>query len=375
MKLIYNNKEVANNTLNYNALLNKPLINSKELVGNTTLNDLNVYNKNQVDNLIASTRSVKAVPALPTPLVENTMYYVGPDSDDNYHVFLVDSSLTLIDLGLAKNEGLYKEGIGINIDTENEVSVKYDIKTLEINSEGNLAVIAADNTTAFMNGHLLDSESNTLNTDIAWYGTQAEYDAITTKSPNTIYFIDDGKDGVSYPLGTVLCVLEDTQNLSGSFPTNSSGCYPILTGTFTKYGPMSDYYDPPVIKITTPPNETWTVEASYNAKMQIAINDGEAFMGTGIGVITTPSIPTRVMPIVQSIYSCRGHSSGSPEYGMVSGSKTVVIPANTTRYFVGTVATGTNTASGAYTLQAAVGGYHYGPAYSMKITLVNKSSD
>ena len=43
MKIIYNSKEVANNTLNYNELLNKPMINSVELSGNMTTNDLGVW--------------------------------------------------------------------------------------------------------------------------------------------------------------------------------------------------------------------------------------------------------------------------------------------------------------------------------------------
>ena len=43
MKIIYNSKEVANNTSNYNELLNKPMINSVELEGNLTTNDLGVW--------------------------------------------------------------------------------------------------------------------------------------------------------------------------------------------------------------------------------------------------------------------------------------------------------------------------------------------
>lgn len=138
MKLIYNNKEVANNTKNYNELLNKPLLNSKELIGNISLNDINVYNKKEVDNLIASTRSVKAVTALPSPLVENTMYYVGPDADNNYHVYLVDSALTLIDLGMAREESMYKAGAGIEIDSSNNIMADLDYKSVSLDSEGKI---------------------------------------------------------------------------------------------------------------------------------------------------------------------------------------------------------------------------------------------
>ena len=139
MKLIYNNKEVANTTLNYNELFNKPLLNSHELVGNTSLNDIGVYSKPQVDNLIASTRSIKVVSALPTPLVANTMYYVGPDANNLYHIYLVDSSLTLIDLGMSQ-DAVYLGGNGIDISSDNEISVVFDNETLMLNSEGELYV-------------------------------------------------------------------------------------------------------------------------------------------------------------------------------------------------------------------------------------------
>ena len=228
MKVIYNEKEIANNTKNYNELLNKPLINSIELVGNTTLNDLNVYNKNQVDNLIASTRSVKVVSALPTPVVANTMYYVGPNADDLYRIYLVDSSLAVIDLGLSQDT-IYKNGDAIRINLENEINVKYDDKTLEINSEGELAVIAAENTTAYMNGHLLDSESTSINTDIVWHGTQAQYDLITTKNPNTVYFIEDAPPYLNalYPVGSIYM----SATLSTAAQVNSA-----LGGTWQAWG-------------------------------------------------------------------------------------------------------------------------------------------
>ena len=146
MKVIYNNKEVANNTRNYNELLNKPLINSVELVGNTTLNDLNVYNKPQVDSLIASSRSVKVVTALPTPVIENTMYYVGPDANNLYHIYLIDSARNIIDLGMSQ-DNLYTAGNGIDIDSSNEISVKFDNATIMLDSEGLYAREATDGLT------------------------------------------------------------------------------------------------------------------------------------------------------------------------------------------------------------------------------------
>ncbi len=189
----------------YLDLSNKPMINGQVLTGNKQSSDLNIYNMDEVDNMLASLRSIKVVSAIPDAPLANTMYYVGPDSEGIYLVYLFDSVLNRIDLGESVQR-LYEPGDAIRIDEgNNKIHVKYDDKTLEINSEGELAVIAADNTTAFMNGHLLDSESNTINTDIIWRGTQAQYDAITTKNENTIYFIEDGNAFLDclYPIGSI----------------------------------------------------------------------------------------------------------------------------------------------------------------------------
>ena len=43
MKMVYNSKEVANNTLNYTDLNNKPMINSVELNGNVSLSEIGLY--------------------------------------------------------------------------------------------------------------------------------------------------------------------------------------------------------------------------------------------------------------------------------------------------------------------------------------------
>ena len=74
MKVVYNSKEIGDNYNNYNRLVNKPLINSTELVGNITLNDINVYTKDEVKRLISSARSVKTAINLPSPLTPNTTY-------------------------------------------------------------------------------------------------------------------------------------------------------------------------------------------------------------------------------------------------------------------------------------------------------------
>ena len=189
----------------YLDLSNKPMINGQVLTGNKQSSDLNIYNMDEVDNMLASLRSIKVVSAIPSAPLANTMYYVGPDSEGIYLVYLYDSLLNRIDLGESVQR-LYEPGDAIRIDEgNNKIHVRYDDRTLEINSEGELAVIAADNTTAYMNGHLLDSESTSVNTDIIWRGTQAQYDAITTKNPNTVYFIEDGNAFLDclYPIGSI----------------------------------------------------------------------------------------------------------------------------------------------------------------------------
>ena len=213
----------------YLDLANKPMINGQVLTGNKQSSDLNIYNMDEVDNMLASLRSIRVVSALPTAPLANTMYYVGPDSEGIYLVYLFDSMLNRIDLGESVQR-LYEPGDAIRIDEgNNKIHVKYDDKTLEINSEGKLSVIAADNTTAYMNGHLLDSESNSVNTDILWHGTQAEFDLITTKNPNTVYFIEDAPPYLNalYPVGSIYM----SATLSTAAQVNSA-----LGGTWQAWG-------------------------------------------------------------------------------------------------------------------------------------------
>ena len=138
MKVIYNSKEVGDNKNNYNRLTDKPLINSTELVGNITLNDINVYSKEEVKRLISSTRSVKVALVLPSPLAPNTTYYIGPDAHDIYTVYLTDSSdpINCFSIGTT-SFGKYYSGEGINVtDPQNVVSVLVDSESVIINSEG-----------------------------------------------------------------------------------------------------------------------------------------------------------------------------------------------------------------------------------------------
>ncbi len=137
MKVVYNSKEIINNTNNYNSLLNRPMMNSKTLEGAITLNDVNAYSKQQIDELIGQSRSIEIVTTLPVNLIENTLYYVGPDANDFYTVYLVDEVRNVFEIGTSQF-GEYFAGTGINIDSDNYVTTKIDNKTIVVDSDNNL---------------------------------------------------------------------------------------------------------------------------------------------------------------------------------------------------------------------------------------------
>ena len=98
-----------------------------------------MYSRPDVDNLLASMRSIKVVATKPAAPAANTMYYVGPDSESNYHVYLYDALLNEIDLGMAMNQ-LYREGTAIDIDSANTINVKIDDDTIKTNLSNELYV-------------------------------------------------------------------------------------------------------------------------------------------------------------------------------------------------------------------------------------------
>lgn len=151
MKVVYNNKEIINNTNNYEVLLNLPMINSAELRGVKTLSDINAYSKTQVDELISNSRAIEIVAALPTNLIENTLYYVGPDANDFYTVYLVDEVRNVFEIGTSQF-GEYFAGTGVNIDSDNYITTKIDNKTLVVDSENNLHAVLDIDTVPIMVG-------------------------------------------------------------------------------------------------------------------------------------------------------------------------------------------------------------------------------
>ena len=140
MKVIYKNKEIMNNTNNYETLLNLPMVNSAELKGVKTLSDINTYSKSQINELIGNSRAIEIVTTLPTNLIENTLYYIGPDTNDFYDVYLVDEVRNVIHIGTSQF-GEYFAGECIIINDDNYISAKVDNKTLIVDDENNLHAV------------------------------------------------------------------------------------------------------------------------------------------------------------------------------------------------------------------------------------------
>lgn len=98
-KIYLDNALISQNTSSYNDLYALPSINGVTLQGEITSDELNLYNKQQVDNLIASSKNVKVVPTVPSTPLQNTQYFVGPDANGKYHIYIYDKDLNRIDLG------------------------------------------------------------------------------------------------------------------------------------------------------------------------------------------------------------------------------------------------------------------------------------
>lgn len=98
-KIYVDGKLISSNASSYNDLYALPSINGKTLQGEVTSDELGLYNKQQVDNLIASSKNIKIVPVLPSTPMPNTQYYVGPNDGGSYHIYIYDKDLNRIDLG------------------------------------------------------------------------------------------------------------------------------------------------------------------------------------------------------------------------------------------------------------------------------------
>lgn len=97
MKVLYNEQTVSTSGDRYMDLAGLPMINSVPLIGNKTSSELNMYTKNEVDNMVSSMQAVQVVeilPALPDPC---TLYYVGTEAP--YQVVFFDKNRVRHDMG------------------------------------------------------------------------------------------------------------------------------------------------------------------------------------------------------------------------------------------------------------------------------------
>lgn len=247
MKIVYNSKEISNSTDNYNSLLNLPMINSSTLQGVKTLNDINAYSKQQVDELIGNSRAIEIVTALPTNLIENTLYYVGPDANDFYDVYLVDEVRNVINIGTSQF-GEYFGSTGIEIDDDNYIHAKIDNKTIIVDSEGNLHAnlsidtvpnfIGASGTAAGVKGLVptpgIGDRNRYLKGDGVWTSI---FD--TFRPVGSIYLgLSSSQDpNVLFP-GTTWTRLSTNRALwvSADVTTNLSAALPNITSTMNAWG-------------------------------------------------------------------------------------------------------------------------------------------
>ena len=155
--IINDNSPIVPDVKDYEELINKPEINGVQLSGNKSLasfgiqpaltagtaislanNRLDVsylagvlgvdtsnrlfadtYTTEQIDNMLASLRTVRYSATKPTNPSRNTLYYVGTSSP--YQIYLYDSYGTEIDLGTSAVQ-TYSAGQGILINTSNVIS-------------------------------------------------------------------------------------------------------------------------------------------------------------------------------------------------------------------------------------------------------------
>ena len=133
----YSSEGIDNDYLDFS---HRPKINGVDLEYNEISSDFGLSTRDAVDNEIATMRSVKVVTELPTAPLPNTMYYVGPDSEDLYYVYVFDSSLTKIDLG-PSTQRVYTVSEGIEITSSKVINVQVDDKTIDTNSSNQLEVL------------------------------------------------------------------------------------------------------------------------------------------------------------------------------------------------------------------------------------------
>ena len=82
-------KELGKKAINYDNIDNKPKINDVQLSGNKSLDELGLYSKGEVDNLISLIPKfdIKVVESLPTEEISGTTLYLVPSTNDEPNMY------------------------------------------------------------------------------------------------------------------------------------------------------------------------------------------------------------------------------------------------------------------------------------------------
>lgn len=99
---IIDDGEASVETNNYLDLGNKPKLNGVELTGDKSAADINMYDKDEIDNLISSMRSINVVSEEPSSPSPNTLYYISADLQPPYNVVLFNNNLIRIPMGTSE---------------------------------------------------------------------------------------------------------------------------------------------------------------------------------------------------------------------------------------------------------------------------------
>lgn len=91
--------DTFNTGIIYNGLTGLPELEGHRITGSKTAADYGLMTETEIKNMIASSRSIMLVDALPPNPQAGTMYYVPNPLEGGYNVYIFDKNLNLIDLG------------------------------------------------------------------------------------------------------------------------------------------------------------------------------------------------------------------------------------------------------------------------------------
>lgn len=177
--------------MDYHDLVDKPKVQFVELVDDTLPSDLSMFTRDEVAYIIASMKSVVTVTVKPLVPLANTLYYVGPNSEGYYDVYLYDKNVNEIYLGDSKEAGAYVAGTSIAVDQESKLI-------------GHANEIVSDSNKSFRTikyeegGHIIDHQAVGLESDFKIESNKVKHSSAATATGN---FWTAGQQGIPYFAG------------------------------------------------------------------------------------------------------------------------------------------------------------------------------